>query len=46
LLNLAAGLVEPGESYLDVGAVNGLSIIAAMRGNPDATVVAVASILE
>jgi hypothetical protein len=33
LLNLAAGLLEPGESYVEVGSYKGRSLAAAMRGN-------------
>src|SRR5919199_6177239 len=33
LLNLAASLLEPGESYVEVGTYNGTSLIAAMVGN-------------
>lgn len=33
LLNLAAGLLDPGESYVEVGTYMGASLIAAMRGN-------------
>jgi len=46
LLNLAAKLVEAGETYLEVGSFKGLSIIAAMLGNPDPTFVAVESFRE
>src|SRR5438876_1105366 len=43
LLNLAASLVEPGETYLEVGSFMGLSIIAAMLGNQGPRFVAVES---
>jgi hypothetical protein len=33
LLNLAASLLEPGESYVEVGSYKGRSLAAAMRGN-------------
>jgi hypothetical protein len=33
LLNLAAGLLEPGESYVEVGTYYGASLIGAMRDN-------------
>jgi protein O-GlcNAc transferase len=33
LLNLAASLLEPGESYVEVGSFRGTSLIAAMLGN-------------
>ena len=33
LLNLAAGLLGPGESYVEVGTYYGASLIGAMRGN-------------
>jgi len=33
LLNLAASLLEPGESYVEAGTYMGASLIAAMRGN-------------
>ena len=33
LLNLAAGLLAPGESYVEVGSYLGASLIGAMRGN-------------
>jgi protein O-GlcNAc transferase len=33
LLNLAAGLLAPGESYVEVGTYYGASLIGAMRGN-------------
>jgi predicted O-methyltransferase YrrM len=41
LLNLAASLVEPGESYVEVGAFRGTSLIAALLGNEDKDVVAI-----
>ena len=33
LLNLAASLLAPGESYVEVGSYYGASLIGAMRGN-------------
>ncbi len=33
LLNLAASLLAPGESYVEVGSFYGASLIGAMRGN-------------
>ena len=33
LLNLAASLLAPGESYVEIGSFKGLSLIAAMLGN-------------
>src|SRR3954471_12769489 len=33
LLNLAASLLGPGESYVEVGSLFGASLIGAMRGN-------------
>ena len=33
LLNLAAGLLDPGESYVEVGSYRGTSLVAAMLGN-------------
>jgi predicted O-methyltransferase YrrM len=33
LLNLAASILDPGESYVEVGSFKGLSLIAAMLGN-------------
>jgi predicted O-methyltransferase YrrM len=33
LLNLAAGLLGPGESYVEIGTYYGASLIGAMRGN-------------
>jgi protein O-GlcNAc transferase len=41
LLNLAASMVEPGESYVEVGTHHGTSLIAAMIGNEDTDFVAV-----
>jgi hypothetical protein len=35
LVNLAAGLLEPGESYVEAGTYMGASLIAATRGNED-----------
>jgi protein O-GlcNAc transferase len=33
LLNLAAGLLDPGESYVEVGSYRGTSLVASMLGN-------------
>lgn len=41
LLNLAASMVEPGESYVEVGTHHGTSLIAAMVGNDEVDFVAV-----
>ena len=41
LLNLAASMLEPGESYVEVGSLRGTSLIAAMVGNDDADFVAI-----
>jgi predicted O-methyltransferase YrrM len=41
LLNLAASMVESGESYVEVGTYHGTSLIAAMVGNDDADYVAI-----
>ena len=41
LLNLAASMLEPGESYVEVGSLRGTSLIAAMVGNEDADFVAI-----
>jgi predicted O-methyltransferase YrrM len=41
LLNLAASLVEPGESYVEIGTHHGTSLIAAMVGNEERDFVAV-----
>ncbi len=46
LLNLAASLLDSGETYLEVGSFKGLSIIAAMLGNPEPRFVAVESFRE
>jgi protein O-GlcNAc transferase len=43
LLNLAASLVEPGESYVEIGSFNGASLVAAMLGNEDKEVAAIDS---
>jgi predicted O-methyltransferase YrrM len=40
LLNLAASLLGPGESYIEVGSFLGASLIGAMRGNEDRDFVA------
>jgi predicted O-methyltransferase YrrM len=41
LLNLAASLLDPGETYVEVGAFRGTSLIAALLGNEDKDVVAI-----
>lgn len=41
LLNLAASMLEPGESYVEVGTYRGTSLIAAMVGNDDVDFVAI-----
>jgi protein O-GlcNAc transferase len=41
LLNLAASMLEPGESYVEVGTYRGTSLIGAMVGNDDADFVAI-----
>ena len=41
LLNCAARLLEPGESYVEVGSYMGASLIGAMRGNEDRDFVAI-----
>jgi predicted O-methyltransferase YrrM len=41
LLNLAASMVEPGESYVEIGTHHGTSLIAAMVGNEEVDFVAV-----
>jgi predicted O-methyltransferase YrrM len=41
LLNLAASMLEPGESYVEVGTYHGTSLIGAMVGNDDADFVAI-----
>ena len=41
LLNLAASMLEPGESYVEVGSFRGTSLIAAMVGNDDTDFVAI-----
>lgn len=43
LINLAASLLDPGESYVEVGTYKGLSLLAAMDGNHDAELVAIDS---
>ena len=40
LINLAAGLLDPGESYVEAGTYMGASLIAAARGNGDKDLVA------
>jgi hypothetical protein len=41
LLNLAASMLEPGESFVEVGSYRGTSLIAAMVGNDDRDFVAI-----
>jgi protein O-GlcNAc transferase len=41
LLNLAASLLGPGESYVEVGTYRGTSLIAALLGNEEKDVVAI-----
>jgi hypothetical protein len=41
LLNLAASMLEPGESFVEVGSYRGTSLIAAMVGNDDGDYVAI-----
>lgn len=41
LLNLAASMVEPGETYVEIGAYHGTSLIGAMVGNDDTDFVAI-----
>ena len=41
LLNLAASMLEPGETYVEVGSYRGTSLIGAMVGNDDADFVAI-----
>jgi protein O-GlcNAc transferase len=41
LLNLAASLLEPGESYVEIGTFRGTSLIASMLGNETQDVVAI-----
>ena len=41
LLNLAASLLEPGESYVELGSLNGTSLIAAMLDNETRDFVAI-----
>jgi protein O-GlcNAc transferase len=41
LLNLAASMLEPGESYVEVGSYRGTSLIGAMVGNDDVDFVAI-----
>ena len=43
LVNLAASLLEPGESYVEAGTYMGASLIAAMRGNEGNDFVAIDS---
>jgi predicted O-methyltransferase YrrM len=41
LLNLAASMLEPGETYVEVGTYRGTSLIGAMVGNDDVDFVAI-----
>jgi predicted O-methyltransferase YrrM len=41
LLNLAASMLEPGETYVEVGTYQGTSLIGAMVGNDDVDFVAI-----
>jgi predicted O-methyltransferase YrrM len=41
LLNLAASMLEPGETYVELGSYHGTSLIAAMVGNEDPDFVAI-----
>ena len=41
LLNLAASMLEPGESFVEVGSYQGASLIGAMVGNDDGDFVAI-----
>jgi predicted O-methyltransferase YrrM len=41
LLNLAAGLLDPGECYVEIGTYLGASLIGAMRGNREHEFVAI-----
>jgi protein O-GlcNAc transferase len=41
LLNLAASMLEPGESFVEVGSYQGASLIGAMVGNEDGDFVAI-----
>ncbi len=41
LLNLAASMVEPGESYVEVGTYQGTSLLGAMVGNDETEFVAI-----
>src|SRR4249919_2529608 len=43
LVNLAASLLEPGESYLEFGSFKGASLVSAMLGNEDGEFVSVDS---
>jgi predicted O-methyltransferase YrrM len=43
LLNLAASLLDPGESYVEVGVFHGASLIASMLGNEDKSFVGIDS---
>ena len=46
LLNLAASLLPPGESYLEVGSYRGRSVVGAALGHPDGTFTAVENFRE
>src|SRR6266487_2099736 len=41
LVNLAVGLLDPGESYVEAGTYMGASLIAAARGNEGKDLVAI-----
>lgn len=41
LLNLAASLLDPGETYVEIGTFRGTSLIAALRGNEGKDIVAI-----
>ena len=43
LLNLAASLLDPGESYVEIGSFKGASLVSAMLGNEDREFVAIDS---
>jgi predicted O-methyltransferase YrrM len=46
LLNLAASLLPPGESYLEVGSYRGRSVVGAALGHPNGTFTAVENFRE
>lgn len=46
LLNLAASLLAPGESYVELGTFHGTSLIAVVLGNEDKDVVAIDSFVR